>query len=206
MNESTDLKTIEQRIFLSYHQDGLLDLCLGGALVQMAVIIFLFPSFFGGMMASSMTWVFAYIFLKKDVTIPRLGYVEFAYTRREKSFMVIFALFAVIFTPVVGVLLVLLLVPNSMPLLEANYMLILAACGLIALSAAGYYSGIRRFYVYGLLLAVLFVLSNFWLHGLFIPLGIVGFLSLNVGVVLLILFVRQFPKSGTNEGGKVAYD
>ena len=206
MNESSDLKAIEQRAFLSYHQDGSLDLCLGGALTQMAVIIFLFPPLLGGMMASSITWLFVYISLKKSVTISRLGFVEFSYTRQEKNFMVIFVLFAVIFTPVIGVLLVLLFVPNVMPLLEANYMLILASSGLVALSAAGYYSGIRRFYLYGVLLALFFVLSNFWLPVLFLPLGIVGLLSLSIGVVLIIRFVRRFPKNGIDEGGKVSYD
>jgi hypothetical protein len=53
MNEAIDLEQLERQAFLSFHQDGLLDLCLGAVLLQLGIIIFLFPSSFGGPKAQS---------------------------------------------------------------------------------------------------------------------------------------------------------
>ena len=202
MNEQIDLKQIERQAFLSYHKDGLLDLCMGGALTQLGILIALFPQVLGGLMGSTILWLFMYYSLKKGITIPRLGYVEFAPSRQDKIFAVVFVFVVIFAGAILSMMLVLLLIPNSMPVFEANYMLILAVGGAITLCTAAYFSGIRRFYGYGLLFGILFVWNNFWFQLLFFPLLLIGLLSLIIGIIMLFRFIRHYPKAEGYERDK----
>jgi len=199
MNEPIDLEQLERQAFLSFHQDGILDLCLGAALLQLGIIIFLFPSFFTGQLSSAILSIFIYPALNKAVTFPRLGYVEFSGARQERNFFVMMILFAVFLAPIVGMLVGLSVIPNFMPVLRTNYMLILAVCGAVFLCVVAYYTRLRRFYVYGVLIGLLYGLSHFWLRPLFLALLVTGGGSLLIGLVVLIRFLHRYPKTQSTE-------
>ena len=199
MNEPIDLEQLEKQAFLSFHQDGVLDLCLGGALLQLGSIIFFFPSFFAGLQGSAIVWIFIYATLKKVMTFPRLGYVEFSVARKERNFLVKMLLVGILLTPIVGMVVSLLVIPNFMPVLETNYMLILAVCGVASGCGVAYYTGIRRFYAYGIIIGFVYGLSHFWLLPLFVALLVTGGLSLLIGLVILIQFFHRYPKAQLTE-------
>jgi hypothetical protein len=199
MNEPINLEQLERQAFLSFHQDGLLDLCLGGALLQLGSIIFLFPSFFAGLQGSTIVWLFIYATLKKGVTNPRLGYVEFSGARQERNFLVMMLLVGILLAPIVGMVIGLLMIPNFMPVLETNYMLILAICGAAALCVVAYYTKIRRFYTYGILIGFLYSLSHFWLLPLYLALLVTGGISFLIGLVIVIQFQHRYPKAQSTE-------
>ena len=200
MNEPIDLEQLERQAFLSFHQDGLLDLCLGSFLLQLGIIIFLFPTFYTGLLSSAVPWIFIYIGLKKAVTFPRLGYVEFSVARQERNFLVMMLLVAILLAPIVGMLVGLLVIPNFMPVLQTNYMLILAACGAVSLWVVAYYTGIRRFFIYGMLIGLLYGWSHFWLLPLYFALLVTGGFSLLIGLVIVIRFLHRYPKAQSKEG------
>ena len=200
MNEPIDLVQLERQAFLSFHQDGLLDLCLGAALLQLGTIIFLLPSSFGGLLGSASLWMFVYFALKTGVTFPRLGYVEFSVVRKERNILVMMILVVILLAPIVGMLVGLLVIPNFMPVLQTNYMLILAVCGSAAFCVVAYYTEIRRFYAYGILIGVLYGLSNFWSLPLYLALMVTGGVTVLIGLVQLVRFLNRYPKDQSKEG------
>jgi hypothetical protein len=90
MSNALDLKQIERKAFRSTHQDGLLDIYLGGIVVALAItmyrpaggytpnnilIMLLLYTVIGGLF-----WVG-----KKFVTVPRMGQVRFGPMRKQKK-------------------------------------------------------------------------------------------------------------------------
>lgn len=199
MNEPIDLEQLERQAFLSFHQDGLLDLCLGAALLQLGIIIFLLPSSFGGLVGLVSLWIFVYFGLKKAVTFTRLGYVEFSVVRQKQNFLVLIILVVLLLAPIVGMVVGLLLIPNFMPVLETNYMLILAVCGAVSFWVVGYYTRIRRFLIYGMLIGLLYGWSHFWMLPLYFALLVTGGLLLLIGLVISIRFLHRYPKAQSTE-------
>ncbi len=199
MNEQIDLEQIERQVFLSFHQDGFLDLCLGGALLQLGIISFVFPSIFSIFLGSTSLWIFIFMALKNAITIPRLGYAEFSVTRQNRNVYLILLLVVILLAPIVGMVVGLLVIPNFMPILLSNYRLILAFSGVVAFCVIAYSTGIRRFYAYGVLIGVSFSLCHFWFLPLFLPLLVTGGLLLLMGLVLSIRFLRRYPKTDLTE-------
>ena len=199
MNEPVDLEQLERQAFLSFHQDGLLDLCLGAALSQLGIIILLLPFSFSGLMGSASLWIFVYFALKKAVTFPRLGYVEFSVVRQKRNFLIMMIFVAILLAPVVGMVFGLLVIPNFMPVLETNYKLILAVCGAVSFWVVGYYTRNRRFLIYGMLIGLLYCWSHFWMLPLNLALLVTGGPSLLIGLVVSIRFLHCYPKAQSTE-------
>jgi hypothetical protein len=193
MNTGVDLQNLERNLFRTYYQDGLLELCLGAAFVQLGILIFLLPMIVGGLVGSSTVWLFIFFGLKGSITRPRLGYVEFSKKRQQRLMNITLVIIAIIAVSVLGVMASLLLIPGIMPVLEANYMLILAGAALVAFFSAGYYTEMRWFYLYGVVMASLFTMSSFLLLALYLPFLVMGVISLCVGGFQLIRFLLKYP-------------
>ena len=74
MSQTPDLKTLAQRAYLSYHQDGIIDLLIG----WMAFAFGLLLSFDTPAIAL-LAWfpLLSYVPIKNVVAVPRLEYVQF---------------------------------------------------------------------------------------------------------------------------------
>ena len=195
LNEVVDLKQVERRIYLSYHQDGLIDIFVGAALLCVSLMIWLLPEFWFFLIAGLVAFTTSFAGLKRVITIPRIGYVEFSPTRQRKTqylflaFTVILVVFNIlgiiaIFYPPLGIL-----------LFESLFtILIVGVIGGLIFAAIGYSSHIRRFYSYGIIL-ISSALFTFLFPVLVVLPGLVlGFIMIFYGALLLYWFVKRYPK------------
>jgi len=205
MSGRINLKELERKAFLSYHQDGLLDLFLGTALLSMSVFMSGFLPINVAFLwsATLYIWVVSYAGAKKVITVPRIGYVEFSARRRVRltaiwlAFAVVGLVFGLVIAFDVTVTEVL------MPILVSNGLLLIGLFGGSIFVVLGLASSIRRFHCYGGLTLVAFALSKFFAMAIFWPTVILGIVTTVTGAVLLVRFVRKYPKEQVGDMGDV---
>lgn len=200
MSQKSDLKDLAQRAYLSYHQDGVIDLLIGWMAFAFGLRLWL-----DAPAIALLAWLplLSYVPIKNALTVPRLGYVQFGAEYGPRQRKRLGAILAGILGLLVLVIAVLVLsAPSFLSGLGDNSLLIYGAVISILLLSGGLLSGIRRLAAYGLLSAVLTVagiLTGLPDYGLFIVLGLAIML---VGVILLVRFIRKYPLSqeGVNHG------
>jgi len=88
MHEKINLKEIEKKAYLSYHEDGIVDLTIGIVFLLVCFIWVLFGIF------NIFTWpslilmvIFypIYILAKQKITVSRFGYFRFGRKRKERN-------------------------------------------------------------------------------------------------------------------------
>lgn len=200
MSQSTDYRKLENKSYLFYHQDGLLDLIIGalvfGVALNEATDTFIW-SFFVLML------ILAYVPLKNRITFPRVGYVKFKETRGGFNLKLVGIVVMVVL--VLGVLgIVLTLRSDASPssvteLIRQGPLLFYGLLGMIGFSLFGLVLGLGRLYLYALLSVVIF--SGGHLLNLPISLSflILAGAILAIGSVLLIRFVRKYPISAEGD-------
>jgi hypothetical protein len=209
MTKRTNLREVEKKTYMSYHQDGLLDIFVGidVLLFGMGILLltmtdfstwFILPAIFPAIMIP--IWISA----KKRVTMPRIGYVKFG-VRGANKMMAIFLGLAV---AGLGVFMVFGLGASMgegwaltlRDILISNSMIIIGIGALTISSLFAYTMGLKRLYGYGLLIFVLFFTGYF----IAIPFGYflvtIGLVIIVSGSVLLMRFIRKYPlpKGDTN--------
>jgi hypothetical protein len=197
MPQSAEFRKLEQKAYLSYHQDGLIDLITGAVIICMAISEAMDSSIWNML---ALLLIFAYLPLKHRVTFPRLGYVKFNVTRRGVNMRVASAVvISVLVLSLIGMLVLLFSGrSSSSPLILAvreNPALLYALLGLIGFGLAGIVLGIPRLLVYALLSLVI-MLGGHWLNlPLWSTLLLLGGTILATGAVLLIRFLRRYPSA-----------
>ena len=192
------MKEIERKAYTVYHQDGVIDITMAFVIFIFSVImlgeIYLLGSLGGisGFLAISL-----YAGFKKLVTIPRIGYVKFPQQRARKITMVTVLLGTL--SAAIGAVAFMQTTSSGTPewllFLIDNYMLTIgvAVSGLFLLG--GFAFKTKRIYVYSLLTLVMFVAGHFIYFPLSYYLAALGTIILTCGVVLLVQFVRKYPKA-----------
>jgi uncharacterized sodium:solute symporter family permease YidK len=206
MSTTIDFNTLKRKVYLAYHQDGILDLTAAMVLLGFGTSMAIKSDVFlilGVILAAQ------YVLMKQHITIPRFGYVRFV--PQEKTLMQLWFLIGlgVLVLSVVLVLDILLSNrPNSPEMqtwIQQYHMVPLSAVlfGLPALVAA-VFLGLKRFYLYAVLTVGLSALGA-WLNiETFIPILATGLVVLAFGIGLLSSFLKQHPvddKAGGNVGG-----
>ena len=204
MTEEPNLKEIERKAYMSYHQDGLLDIFAGIYIIGFGLGIFvdivwdfgmgviIFP---GGFIAVALAlWIAA----KRKITMPRIGFVNFGTRGANKLTAVfigtmvagLFAFFAFTFVTSQSGL------RQWLDLIVQNGMLIVGLGSLSVCALFGYTMGLKPLYAYGLVAAFSLVLGHFM--GIFFGYIIMalGTTVMVVGFVLLTNFVRKYPLKG----------
>jgi hypothetical protein len=200
--EPQDLAPLKRKIYLAYHQDGILDLIAGfvvlgfGASMLTDNFVFLMAGWF---------FIPMYYLLKKRITIPRFGYVRI--DSQEKARVRAWAGVGA------GVLFVLLFAilnifvsrgaASSVGLLAwlRRYDMILLSAMLFGLPAlaAAIFLGSKRFYFYAFLAAAL-PAGGVWLNlAAFVPILALGAIALAFGAVLLFNFRKRYPGDAEGE-------
>jgi hypothetical protein len=191
MNENIDLKKLEHKAFVSYHQDGLVDLFIGTLLLFWGLTMETMLKGIGGV------WfvVFLPILLlaRRRITYPRLGYARFSRERQNRRKMaVLFTL-----TALLGLLVAFLWSSQSFPGLRAwlhRYIEIFFG-GLIAgvLLFKTLISGIRRLYLYAAVILISFAAAQWSPVPIQYSFIISGAVLLISGAVVLTRFLRRYP-------------
>ena len=203
MTKEPNLKEIERRAYMSYHQDGLMDIFAGLYVLGFGLGIFmqiLWDFSFGVIMPAILVttalpiWVAA----KRKITMPRIGFVNFGTRGANKLTVVflgtmvagLFAFFAFTFATSQSGL------RQWLDLIVQNGMLIVGLGSLAICALFGYTMGLRRLYGYGLLAGISLVIGHF--AGIFFAyiIAALGTIVMVTGIVLLINFVRKYPLKG----------
>ncbi len=195
MSQSVDLRKLEQKVYLAYHQDGLLDLVIGTLILGMGLNEALGTSVWGFM---SILLIIAYVPLKRRITFPRLGYVKFNVNRGGVNMLLAGGVsVAVLALFLVGMLMLITSDTSSSLLLILSVrqapLLLYALLGLIGFGLAGWVIGLRRLLVYALLSVVIMSAGHVLHLPLFAPFLLLAGAILVTGAVLLATFLQNFP-------------
>jgi len=186
---------------MSYHQDGLLDIFVGVYVLSFGFGIllmtvtefstwFVIPAIFPAIMVP--IWVSA----KKQITMPRIGYVKFGSRGANK----LLAIFIGLMVAGLGVFMAFTFASKSQAwaltlrnLIIPNGMIIIGISAAAISSLFAYTMGLNRLYAYGILTLVLFLTGHF----ITIPFGYflltIGLVIIINGFVLLMQFIRKHP-------------
>ena len=203
MTKEPNLKEIERKAYMSYHQDGLLDIFAGLYILGFALGILMETHWefnFGVIMPAILivTVLPVWIEAKRKITMPRIGYVNFG-TRGANKLTAVFigtlvaglgAFFIFTFATFQG---------ESRQLLDTiveNGVLIIGFGTFVVCSIFGYSMGLKRLYVYGLLAAITLTIGHF--AGIFFAyiMFALGLTIMVTGSALLMNFVKKYPLKG----------
>jgi len=204
MSQSADLQKLEQRAYLSYQQDGLLDLIIGFGVLALGLNEALDTTVWNFV---TILLILAYVPLKKQITFSRIGYVEFNVERRGLNMRVVgAAVLLVLVLLLAGILVAVLSSGTSSSALllgiRKSPLMLYALIGFIGFGLAGLISGIGRLYFYALL-SVFITLSAHLLNlPIYVPFLIFSGIILAIGATLLVRFLRRYPIAAEeNYGG-----
>jgi len=189
----------EQRAYMSYHEDGLLDLLVGLG-VLLAGLTMLVDSDFPLAALWVVVWVPMWMSAKKWVTARRLPDVEvpkehLAGMMRAGVFIVLMLVLALL----AGMVVLWGRSAGSVPAgflegVREYVMVVLGVTGAFVMGVAAWLSGLGRLYAYAMLTAVAFV-GGYLLHA---PIGlavtVVASIIMLWGAGMLVRFVRKYPK------------
>jgi hypothetical protein len=192
-----DFNQLQHKVYLSYHQDGILDLVAATMLLGFSTFMATKNVVF---LVVGVLFAAQYVLMKQRITIPRFGFVRFV--PEKKALRQNWVLLGI------GVLVLLLVFaaniflqsnpasPQMQAWIQSYHMVPLSAM-LFALPAlaAAVFMGVKRFYLYALLALVLPALGAFLAVETFIPIMSIGFLMLAVGIWLLATFLKKYPVS-----------
>jgi hypothetical protein len=197
MSQEQDFKKLQQRTYASYHQDGLIDMIIGWAIIGFGINMALDSSAF--LFLGWLPIVF-YVPLKNRITVPRIGYVKFS----SSNSLVLGIVLAILLVLLMGIFILLIVGPNLIPVqisewFREYYLLLFGSLLGLGFAGTALATGITRYYAYAVML-VLIIAGGIWLN---VPEAfyviIAGLLIEIVGLTLLVRFLRQYPIS--NEGG-----
>lgn len=193
MNTPNDLKQLQQRVYWSYHQDGLVDILFGLGVIGFGLMLLT-----GVVIYDILAWVplAFYVPIKRAVTIPRYGYVEIQSGRTRRWAVISVLVGAAALFLVLG--LTSLIRNDRLPAgwqawLSSYDMLIIGALLSIPLTLISALTGLRRMLGYvGLVFAV--ILGGILLGiqpGLYMI--TLGAIILLIGAAYLGRFLSHYP-------------
>lgn len=205
--EKVNLKELEKKAYKSTFQDGLWDILFGGYLLGLAIgaLAPLYPESFQDLFIPiwiSTIWnigiLLLFIFGKKRITVPRMGFVKFGEKRKaDRKKLAIINLIMVVITIVV----VILTAIGAFQLQIEGYMvMLLIGMFFIAVpfSAVAFFLKFKRLYVIAIMGGLGFffgeLLSPFiGFFGDFIVFTAFGGIIIVAGLILFIKFLKKYP-------------
>jgi hypothetical protein len=191
---------IERKTYMSYHQDGLLDIFAGAYVLSfgLGVLLDIWESGFGVIMPAIRVaavlpiWIAA----KRKITMPRIGFVKF----KSRNTNILAVTFLGIMVLGLVVFFVFTLAQGERPLwielVLQNGLIVVGSAVLVACSLFGYSTGIKRLYIYGVATFILFAVAHF--GGIFFAYVVLalGVAAIIMGFALLARFITKYPMHG----------
>lgn len=194
MNDINLLKSkgLEQKLYLTYHQDGLLDLTIGIIIALFGLVILADQPAFVGLIAIPGV---LYIPFKQSISRPRMGFIRFESEQRQAFKLTLSMLLGV---AVLVALVALFILTGGMPenlqaLIRDNMRLIFSGFLGVSLLAVALLLNNRRFYLYAVV-GVLFVWASMLVpFQLGIAVLALAAILILTGSALLVQFIRNYP-------------
>jgi general stress protein CsbA len=193
MTTPDNLKRLQQRVYWSYHQDGLVDMMFGLGLIGFGLMLLT-----GIVIYNILAWLplAFYVPIKNAVTIPRLGYAQFERKRTLKwgiaSLLIGATMLLLVFVLVIQIR------NENLPaswgaILRAYDMLIIGGLLSIPLALFSALTGLRRPLGYiGLIFLVILAGIQLGIEPPFYIIGL-GVMIMLIGCVYLARFVSRYP-------------
>ncbi len=199
--QTNDFGALKRKVYLAYHQDGILDLVAGSVVLGFGTFMLTDNIIF--LMAGWLVMML-YVFLKQRITVPRFGYVRF---NPEKKSLVQGSISVGIGVLVVFLFFVLNIFVSrdpaspEMQVLIRRFHMVPLSTMLFALPAmvAAIFLGLKRFYLYALLAVGLPTLGALLNIETYIPILTAGLIMLTFGAILLVNFLKNNPLSEESE-------
>ena len=189
---------LKRKVYLAYHQDGILDLVAGSVLLGFGIdmladnVVFLMLGWLAMLM---------YIPLKQRVTVPRFGYVRFVSEKKSRAQSLFLLGFGVLVVFAIFVGNIFLsnrpTSPEMQTWVQRYHMVPLSGMlfGLPTLFVA-VFLGLKRFYLYALLAVALPALGAWMNIETYIPIVAIGIVMWIIGLGLLTTFMKNHPSNG----------
>ena len=189
MNPDIDLKKLEKKAYLYFHQDGLLDLLIGFIIlvfgIEMVLDYYLFlPAF-------SFVIIPSWMPLKKLITVPRMGNVVFRNTRQNIWEFVM--IFLGVFVFAVTLFAVRRNTISELEIFTMYPLLIVAILFSFPIGAGALYFGINRFYAYIVTIFLVLVPGQHIYSHESSRVMVIGAAIILCGAGLLFRFIRTYP-------------
>lgn len=192
--------SLERKLYLVYHQDGLLDIIVGLALLVFASVMLSKVTAFIGLIGIPSI---LYLPLKNQISVPRLGYIRFKPEQEQRQRLWLVLLMGVALLIGVGVFSA---TSGDLPtglrsVIQSNVPLLFGAVLGSALTGVAFTLKNPRFYLYGALGLALVWIAHFIDIQLGIPVALLAVTIELVGIMTLIRFVQKYPlKNGESNG------
>jgi len=202
MTKQNTLREIEKKAYMSYHQDGLLDIFVGLYAIAFGLGMIadkILEFGFGAIMPAILIAIVLPIWIeaKRKITMPRIGFVKFGTRGSNKLFALllglavaglgVFMLFGVFLaTGQIGR-------PWWIEILFQYGMIWIGLGSAVIGSLFAYTMGLKRLYGYGLLTFALFASGHFLSIPFEYLLLAIGSVIIASGAVLLVQFIRRYP-------------
>ncbi len=195
MNEKIDLQQLERKAYLSYHQDGVIDIFIGSAIVTFGLLLhpWVVEQLWMAFSGLFIIWVLSYAGVKRVFTVPRIGYVEFKQHRRIRVMLIVVLLF--IINLVLFLIMALgILTPELRIFLNVYGFTVTAFVvgGLFLL--IGFLTELHRVMGYGVVAIAVFLFLQFYPMHFSYPIIVLGLVMTTYGCVLLFQFIQKYPK------------
>jgi hypothetical protein len=201
MGERINLDEIERRAYLSYHEDGLIDIVLGIGLFIASLWVYAEMIWLMGGVIVTLTPM--YMGMKRKYTFPRIGEVTFSKDRTKRSqnsmtFLVIMNAVGVLLGFVFWMAFSGDTRPQWILIMIDNFPVVLGIAGGVIWAVVGYITDLTRFYRYSAATLVVIGSANF------IPTPFIAHMLLLSGIVMVSgymqfqIFKGKHPKVGEN--------
>jgi len=183
-----ELKVLERRMANRYMEDGFWDMYLGLMALAFGLTILLDISYLTGIVVAI---GFALQRVGKSlVTFPRIGYIKLRHARKRNLASILSGVL------MLGLMVfVLFIVGDENPIktfVFQNMLIIMAVIWGGAIALAGFSLGVKRYYLYALLVFSAVIASDL-VGNLGINLTISGTLIILTGVIVMVRFIQKYP-------------
>ncbi len=196
MSDNDQLKKLSRRAYLSYHQDGLIDILIGLGILGFGLMMLT-----GNVVFNMLAWmpVLFYVPLKNRITIPRFGFVQFT-PERVQRVRLLLAVMVGMLALAAGLGLAVFAAFEDMPpvlamLAVGEGMMLIGGLFTLMLLAAGAITGLNRLFVYAIL--TLLIVPGGVVLGVAPEWRVIflGVLILVIGIIYLARFLRTYPRT-----------
>lgn len=194
MSQTVDFEALKRKIYLSYHQDGILDLAVGLSILGFGINMSTESSAY---IILSWIGIMMYAPLKSAITIPRMGYVQFDSASKQRTKLLLMLGMGLMTLSLFLGLYVFFQSDNFSAEFESwfrqYYLLVLAAFPAVLLAVAGIWLGVYRFLLHAVLMMVI-IFAGIQL-GVAEPtfVMVLGGIITLIGLALLARFIHKYP-------------